>query len=134
VAELAAAAHGFVAADVAALVDEAAMAALRRLVGRGSGRRRGATGGASPDSAGALPADFRVLAEDFRAAETRVRPSAMREVALEVPRVRWVDVGGLEGVKQRLKVQCGVLPASFETCLDLIIIEKEDGGGGGLTT
>ena len=40
---------------------------------------------------------------DFRVAETRVRPSAMREVALEVPKVRWGDVGGLDGVKQRLQ-------------------------------
>ena len=41
--------------------------------------------------------------DDFRVAETQVRPSAMREVALEVPNVRWADVGGLEGVKQRLQ-------------------------------
>lgn len=31
-----------------------------------------------------------------RAAETRVRPSALREVAVEIPSVRWEDVGGLE--------------------------------------
>lgn len=42
-----------------------------------------------------------VTLPDFKAAETRVRPSAMREVAVEVPNVRWQDVGGLEGVKQR---------------------------------
>lgn len=46
---------------------------------------------------------FQVTAEDFKAAETRVRPSGMREIAVEVPRVRWGDVGGLEGVKQRLQ-------------------------------
>ena len=38
-----------------------------------------------------------------RAAETRVRPSALREVAVEVPRVRWADVGGLQSVKQALR-------------------------------
>ena len=41
--------------------------------------------------------------DDFWAAEAQVRPSAMREVALEVLNVRWADVGGLEGVKQRLQ-------------------------------
>ena len=44
-----------------------------------------------------------VMSEDFKAAQTRVRPSAMREVALELPRVAWGDVGGLEAIKQRLK-------------------------------
>lgn len=39
----------------------------------------------------------------MRAAQTRVRPSAMREVALELPAVRWADVGGLADVKQRLR-------------------------------
>ena len=43
------------------------------------------------------------MLEDFKAAQTRVRPSAMREVALELPRVAWGDVGGLEAIKQRLK-------------------------------
>jgi len=41
--------------------------------------------------------------EDFQAAQTRVRPSAMREVALELPKVCWGDVGGLDAIKQRLR-------------------------------
>ncbi|KAL0025898.1 hypothetical protein WJX77_000494 [Trebouxia sp. C0004] len=48
-------------------------------------------------------AELVITLADFRVAETRVRPSAMREVALEVPKVRWGDVGGLDGVKQRLQ-------------------------------
>ena len=48
-------------------------------------------------------AELLITLADFRVAETRVRPSAMREVALEVPKVRWGDVGGLDGVKQRLQ-------------------------------
>lgn len=46
---------------------------------------------------------MQVTLEDFRAAQTRVRPSAMREVALELPKVRWEDVGGLGAIKQRLR-------------------------------
>jgi len=43
-----------------------------------------------------------VTAADVRAAQTLVRPSALREQALELPAVRWADVGGLADVKQRL--------------------------------
>ena len=50
-----------------------------------------------------LSTAVQVTLEDFRAAQTRVRPSAMREVALELPRVAWGDVGGLDAIKQRLK-------------------------------
>lgn len=32
-----------------------------------------------------------------------VRPSAMREVLLEVPKVHWEDIGGQADVKQKLK-------------------------------
>ena len=33
----------------------------------------------------------------------RVRPSAMREVQVEVPKVHWSDIGGLEDIKSKLK-------------------------------
>jgi hypothetical protein len=75
VAELADAAHGFVAADLAALCSEAALIALRRTVAAGSG-------GAAC-----------ITLADFRAAETLTRPSAMRELAFEVPKV-----GGAAGL------------------------------------
>lgn len=39
----------------------------------------------------------------MRRALARVRPSAMREVAVEVPSVRWGDVGGQEATKQQLR-------------------------------
>ncbi|KAK9825828.1 hypothetical protein WJX81_000622 [Elliptochloris bilobata] len=89
VAALAAAAHGFVGADLAALCEEAALVALRRAV--------------AAKRAGKPLSNLQVTAADMRAAQTRVRPSAMREVALELPAVRWDDVGGLAGVKQRLR-------------------------------
>ncbi|CAL4994273.1 unnamed protein product [Urochloa decumbens] len=43
-----------------------------------------------------------VNTEDFKKAKTKVRPSAMREVMLELPNVRWEDVGGQASVKQQL--------------------------------
>lgn len=42
---------------------------------------------------------------DFAAARVRVRPSGLREVALELPDTRWSDVGGLADVKQQLQVR-----------------------------
>ncbi len=41
--------------------------------------------------------------KDVRLALREVRPSAMREVVLEVPKVHWSDIGGQERVKQRMR-------------------------------
>ncbi|KAG6490962.1 hypothetical protein ZIOFF_052294 [Zingiber officinale] len=40
--------------------------------------------------------------EDFDKAKLKVRPSAMREVMLELPKVKWEDVGGQAMIKQQL--------------------------------
>ena len=40
---------------------------------------------------------------DIEAALSRVRPTAMREIILEVPKIRWADIGGQETVKQTLR-------------------------------
>ncbi|KAJ4822841.1 hypothetical protein Tsubulata_026095 [Turnera subulata] len=40
--------------------------------------------------------------EDFEKARMKVRPSAMREVMLEIPKVKWEDVGGQKEVKSQL--------------------------------
>ncbi|MBM4286305.1 MAG: CDC48 family AAA ATPase [Deltaproteobacteria bacterium] len=87
--------HGFVGADLEALCREAAMICLRRLM---------------PDidyGLAAIPfeqlAQLEVHMDDFLAALREVEPSAIREVFVEVPDVRWEDVGGLTAVKERLK-------------------------------
>ena len=87
--------HGFVGADLEALCREAAMICLRRLM---------------PDidfGRAAIPyeqlAKLEVRMDDFLAALREVEPSAIREVFVEVPDVRWEDVGGLRAVKARLK-------------------------------
>ncbi len=86
--------HGFVGADLALVVKEAAMHALRR-----------AFPGMNPDeeiSAEKLE-NLKVTAEDFEAALKMVQPSAMREVLVEVPDVHWEDIGGLDSVKEELQ-------------------------------
>ncbi|KAF9679513.1 hypothetical protein SADUNF_Sadunf06G0022700 [Salix dunnii] len=43
-----------------------------------------------------------IVSEDFEMARMKVRPSAMREVILEVPKVNWEDVGGQKEIKNQL--------------------------------
>ena len=43
-----------------------------------------------------------ITQKDFKDALKVVRPSAMREVLVEIPNVKWTDIGGLEKVKQEL--------------------------------
>ncbi|XP_021863997.2 calmodulin-interacting protein 111 isoform X1 [Spinacia oleracea] len=45
---------------------------------------------------------LKITFEDFERARMKIRPSAMREVILEIPRVKWEDVGGQEEVKAQL--------------------------------
>jgi len=86
--------HGFVGADLAALAREAAMKCLGRLV-------------PELELDKPVPSEIlekvRVTANDFDEALKEVEPSAMREVLVEIPRVSWEDVGGLEEVKMQLR-------------------------------
>ena len=56
-----------------------------------------------PPPCSSLLESFSVCLADFRQALHRVRPSAMREVQVEVPKVYWSDIGGLEDIKTKLK-------------------------------
>ena len=63
-----------------------------------------------------------ITAELLRRAVSRVSPSALREVVIEVPAVRWTDIGGMEGVKQSLREVwvehcCTASGVSYYTCL-----------------
>ncbi|KAH9311946.1 hypothetical protein KI387_026981 [Taxus chinensis] len=49
------------------------------------------------------PSLLKITLDDFETAKMKVRPSAMREVMLEIPKVRWCDIGGQYEVKQQLK-------------------------------
>jgi transitional endoplasmic reticulum ATPase len=87
--------HGFVGADLAALAREAAMQALRRVLPH-----------VDPET-GDIPADILgslfVTQADFEMALSDVSPSALREVLVEKPNVKWEDVGGLAKVKMQLR-------------------------------
>ncbi|CAD5244738.1 CDC48 family AAA ATPase [Thermococcus camini] len=95
--ELAEVTHGFVGADLAALAREAAMAALRRLI------KEGKIDFEAEHIPKEVLEELRVTRKDFYEALKMVEPSALREVLLEVPNVRWDDIGGLDEVKEELK-------------------------------
>ncbi|MCD6448597.1 MAG: CDC48 family AAA ATPase [Thermoplasmata archaeon] len=86
--------HGFVGADLAALAREAAMSALRRYL-------------PEIDLDKPIPTEVLrkmvVTMKDFKEALKNIEPSALREVMVEIPKVRWDDIGGLHEVKQRLR-------------------------------
>ena len=93
--ELANISHGYVGADLAALAREAAMRSLRRVL---------------PEvdlEVDEIPIEVLnklvVTREDFVQAFREMEPSAMREVLIERPNVRWDDIGGLEEAKQELR-------------------------------
>ncbi|NIU38837.1 CDC48 family AAA ATPase [Candidatus Bathyarchaeota archaeon] len=87
--------HGFVGADLEALSKEAALHALRRIL---------------PEidfEADSVPAEIlnKIIVDmnDFQESLKEIEPSAMREVLVEVPNVKWKDIGGLEEVKEELQ-------------------------------
>ncbi len=94
VARIAARTHGFVGADIESLITEAVRNAVDRIPPQ-------VTLGDDP-----VPDDLLervvVTAADFEAAIDEANPSAMRDVQVERPDVRFADIGGLEDAKHEL--------------------------------
>ena len=93
--ELAGITHGYVGADLAALVKEAAMRSLRRAL-------------PSIDlEVDEIPVEIlrklEVTRDDFIQAFREMEPSTLREVLIERPSVHWDEIGGLEDAKQELR-------------------------------
>ncbi|MEA3378856.1 MAG: CDC48 family AAA ATPase [Nanoarchaeota archaeon] len=94
--KLASLTHGFVGADMEAMCKEAAINVIRRIF---------------PDinlkENAALPEEvlgrLQIKMDDFYEALKVVSPSALREVLVEVPNIKWDDIGGLKDLKQELK-------------------------------
>lgn len=87
--------HGFVGADLEALAREAAMSVLRKII---------------PDidfEMADIPYEtllkLEVSMDDFVEAMKDIEPSAIREFFVEVPDVKWENIGGLEHIKEELK-------------------------------
>jgi transitional endoplasmic reticulum ATPase len=93
--KLSAVTHGFVGADLEYLCKEGAMKTLRRMLPE----LKLEEDKLQPEFLNRL----QVTMDDFENALKDVMPSAMREVYLETPDIRWSDIGGLESVKKELQ-------------------------------
>ena len=86
--------HGFVGADLESLCKEAAMRVVRRILPEIQNDEE-------------IPKEVMekivVTENDFKNAQKEIQPSALREVLVQIPDIKWDDVGGLEDVKQELK-------------------------------
>ncbi|SCU77757.1 LAMI_0A02234g1_1 [Lachancea mirantina] len=78
--------HGYVGADLIALCREAVMKTIQRGMANEIERD-----------------DLRVISKDVEDAMAEIRPSAMREIFLEMPKVHWSDIGGQEDLKLKMK-------------------------------
>ncbi|MDD1775066.1 MAG: CDC48 family AAA ATPase [Methanobacterium sp.] len=92
--EIAEITHGFVGADLESLCKESAMRVLRRVL---------------PDIKPEEEIPQETLQKmiinrtDFKEALKEIQPSALREVLVQVPDIKWDDIGGLESPKQELR-------------------------------
>jgi transitional endoplasmic reticulum ATPase len=87
--------HGFVGADLQAVAKEAGIRALRKVL---------------PEidlTTENIPSEILkkivVTMDDFLSVIKEIEPSALREVFVEIPDVKWDDIGGLADVKQELQ-------------------------------
>ncbi len=123
VAEVASLAHGYVGADLLLVVREAALASVHRvytnqLLHQQQQQQQHQQQQQQhqqqqqllhfDEEAGKAPnrnthRESLLTRGDLFAGLAAVRPSAMREVAVDVPEVRWSDIGGQQSVKDRLK-------------------------------
>lgn len=93
--ELANITHGYVGADLAALCREAAMYALRKVLPEIDFMKR--------EIPYELISSLTIGKEDFMNAFREIEPSALREVFVDIPMVRWDDVGGHIDVKREIR-------------------------------
>jgi transitional endoplasmic reticulum ATPase len=92
--EIAETTHGFVGADLESLCKESAMRVLRRILPEVKADEE-------------IPVEtlkkMIVQKSDFREALKEIQPSALREVMVQVPNIKWDDIGGLDDAKQELR-------------------------------
>jgi len=94
-AELAVKLHGFVGADLEALAKESAMNSLSRNVKKINLE--------DDELSQEFLENLEITERDFMEGLKVVQPSALREVSVQIPNVKWNDVGGLSKAKSELK-------------------------------
>ena len=110
--------HGFVGADLEVLSKEAAMRSLRKIL---------------PEIdldeekiSSEILQKIKITEEEFRDALKEVRPSALREVQVQIPNVSWDDVGGLDNLKEELR-EAIEWPIKYKEAFDFVDVESPKG-------
>ncbi|KFM20970.1 ATPase of the AAA+ class Posttranslational modification protein [Marine Group I thaumarchaeote SCGC RSA3] len=110
--------HGFVGADLEVLSKEAAMRSLRRILPEID---------LDEDKISSeILQKIEISSEDFRDALKEVRPSALREVQVQIPNVSWDDVGGLDELKEELR-EAVEWPIKHKEAFDYVDVETPKG-------
>lgn len=110
--------HGFVGADLEVLSKEAAMRSLRRILPEID---------LDEDKISAeILQKIQITNEDFRDALKEVRPSALREVQVQIPNVSWDEVGGLKDLKEELR-EAVEWPIKHKEAFDYVDVETPKG-------
>jgi transitional endoplasmic reticulum ATPase len=110
--------HGFVGADLEVLSKEAAMRSLRRILPEID---------LDEDKISSeILQKIEITSDDFREALKEVRPSALREVQVQIPDVSWDDVGGLDELKDELR-EAVEWPIKHKDAYDYVNVETPKG-------
>lgn len=118
--------HGYVGADLSALVREAGMRALARDTSSLSIDLSRQLNDLTLSGDGGVNG---LTAEDFAIAQAKVRPSAMREISLELPKVAWDDIApGQSGLEVQSKIrECVEWPLKYRASMERLGIEAPRG-------
>ena len=110
--------HGFVGADLEILSKEAAMRSLRKILPEiNLSEEKVST---------EILQKIKITNDDFRDALKEVRPSALREVQVQIPNVNWDDVGGLDELKEELR-EAVEWPIKHKEAFEYVDVEAPKG-------
>ncbi|MDH3276748.1 MAG: CDC48 family AAA ATPase [Nitrosopumilus sp.] len=110
--------HGFVGADLEVLCKEAAIRSLRRILPEID---------LDEDKISTeILQKIRITNEDFLDALKEVRPSALREVQVQIPNISWDDVGGLTELKEELR-EALEWPIKYKEAFDYVDVKTPKG-------
>ena len=110
--------HGFVGADLEVLSKEAAMRSLRRILPEIDLDEEKVSS--------EILQKIQITNEDFTDALKEVRPSALREVQIQIPNVSWDDVGGLNQLKEELQESIE-WPIKYKEAYEYVNVETPKG-------
>jgi transitional endoplasmic reticulum ATPase len=112
--------HGFVGADLEVLAKEAAMISLRKILDVEK------IDLSEEKISTEILQKIKITSDDFKDALKEVRPSALREVQVQIPNVNWDDVGGLDELKEELQ-EAVEWPIKHKEAFEYVDVEAPKG-------